>query len=61
MEFLDAPLYDDDLAKLAFRFAHDLFFLALVVRLRSCPTRENENSSLRPWSSTWSCSSSALR
>jgi hypothetical protein len=43
MEFLDAPLYDDDLAKLAFRFAHDLFFLALVVRFALLPnTRERE-------------------
>jgi hypothetical protein len=43
MEFLDAPLYDDDLAKLAFRFAHDLFFLALVVRYALVPnSRERE-------------------
>jgi putative effector of murein hydrolase LrgA (UPF0299 family) len=26
------PLYDDDLIKLAFRFLHDLFFLALIIR-----------------------------
>jgi hypothetical protein len=32
MEFLEAPLYDDDLAKLAFRFVHNLLFMALVVR-----------------------------
>lgn len=43
MEFLDAPLYDDDLAKLAFRFAHDLVFLALVVRYALVPnSRERE-------------------
>lgn len=30
--FIDIPLYDDDLLKLAFRFVHDLLFLALVVR-----------------------------
>ena len=43
MEFLEAPLYDDDLAKLAFRFAHDLFFLALVVRYALVPnSRERE-------------------
>lgn len=29
--FLDTPLYDDDLLKLAVRFAHDLLFLGLVV------------------------------
>lgn len=43
MEFLDAPLYDDDLAKLAFRFAHDLVFLALLVRYALVPnSRERE-------------------
>jgi hypothetical protein len=43
MEFLDAPLYDDDLAKLAFRFVHDLVFLALVVRYALVPnSRERE-------------------
>lgn len=43
MEFLDAPLYDDDLAKLAFRFAHNVFFLALVVRYALVPnSRERE-------------------
>lgn len=43
MEFLEAPLYDDDLAKLAFRFAHNVFFLALVVRYALVPnSRERE-------------------
>lgn len=32
-DLLDIPLYDDDLVKLAFRFAHNVLFLALVVRL----------------------------
>ncbi len=30
--YFDAPLYDDDLLKLGARFAHDVFFLALVVQ-----------------------------
>jgi len=32
-EFLDIPLYDDDVIKLAFRFLHDVLFLTLVIRL----------------------------
>lgn len=31
-EFFGIPLYDDDVIKLAFRFLHNVFFLALVVR-----------------------------
>ncbi len=30
--YFEAPLYDDDLLKLGARFAHDVFFLALVVQ-----------------------------
>lgn len=33
MEFLGVPLYDNDMLKLVFRFAVNLFFLALVVRV----------------------------
>ena len=35
----DAPLYDDDLLKLAIRFAHDLLFLGLVVHFGLKPGR----------------------
>ncbi|MCA9241005.1 MAG: DUF4956 domain-containing protein [Planctomycetales bacterium] len=45
INFLDAPLYDNDLLKLAFRFAHNLFFAALVVRFglnSHCKDREFE-------------------
>lgn len=37
--FLDIPLYDNDLLKLAFRFAHNVLFLALVVRFAWHPRR----------------------
>ncbi|MHC4909653.1 MAG: DUF4956 domain-containing protein [Planctomycetota bacterium] len=33
LELLEIPFYDDDLIKLAFRLAHDVVFLALVVIL----------------------------
>ena len=38
-DLLDIPLYDDDLAKLAFRFAHNAIFLALVIRFAWHPGR----------------------
>ena len=31
MEFLEVPLYDDDIYKLLVRLAIDLFFLTLIV------------------------------
>ena len=37
MEFMDLPLYDPDITKLALRFAHNLFFLALIVRFALIP------------------------
>src|SRR5262245_39867828 len=43
MEFMDLPLYDPDITKLALRFAHNLFFLALIVRFALIPNgRERE-------------------
>ncbi|MCB9235355.1 MAG: DUF4956 domain-containing protein [Bacteroidia bacterium] len=33
MEFLGIPIYDDDIFKLLFRFATNLFFLVLIVRV----------------------------
>ena len=43
MEFWHLPLYDEDLWKLLFRFAHNLFFLAIVIRFAFVPnTRERE-------------------
>ncbi len=32
MEFLDIPLFDDDLYKMLFRFGINLFFLTLIIR-----------------------------
>lgn len=40
-EILETPLYDNDLLKLAIRFAHDVVFLALVVRLAWHPRRQD--------------------
>jgi uncharacterized membrane protein len=43
MEFLEIPLYDDDIFKLLVRFAFNLFFLALIVRYAIFPSqREKE-------------------
>jgi len=43
MEFLDVPLFDDDIFKLLVRFAINLVFLSLVVRLAIYPNqRERE-------------------
>lgn len=39
MEFLEIPLYDDDLIKLLVRFGIDLFFLTLVVAFAIYPTQ----------------------
>lgn len=36
-EFINIPLYDDDLYKLAFRFLHNIIFLALVFRFAWYP------------------------
>ena len=40
--FIDAPFYDDDLLKLAVRFAHDLFFLGLVVYFGLKPGKRSD-------------------
>ena len=37
MEFLEVPLYDDDLVKLAIRFLFNVIFMALVVTLAIMP------------------------
>lgn len=43
MEFLEIPLYDDDVFKLLIRFAINLFFLSLIVALAIYPSqRERE-------------------
>ena len=43
MEFLEVPLYDDDIYKLLVRFAIDLFFLTLIVVFAIYPNqRERE-------------------
>lgn len=42
-DILEIPFYDNDLIKLAFRFAHDVFFLALIVRFALNPnSRDRE-------------------
>jgi len=43
MEFLEVPLFDDDIFKLAVRFSIDLFFLSLIVVFAIYPSqRERE-------------------
>lgn len=43
MEFLDIPLFDDDIFKLVVRFAFNLLFLTLIVRYAIIPSqRERE-------------------
>lgn len=43
MEFMEVPLYDDDLWKLLVRFAIDVFFLSLIVAFAIYPSqRERE-------------------
>jgi len=46
MEFLDIPLYDDDIFKLAIRFAWNVFFLALIVRYAINPGQRDREFSL---------------
>lgn len=40
-DLLEIPLYDDDLVKLAFRFAHNLLFMVLIVRFAWHPNRRD--------------------
>jgi Domain of unknown function (DUF4956) len=43
MEFLEIPLYDDDLLKLFVRFAWNLFFLTLIVRFAIYPSQRERD------------------
>lgn len=43
-DILEIPLYDDDLIKLAFRFVHNVIFLALVVRFAWHPRQPQDRS-----------------
>ena len=44
-DLLGIPLYDDDLVKLAFRFAHNAVFLALIVRFAWHPRQPGDRDS----------------
>ena len=41
MEFLEIPLFDDDIFKLGVRFALNIFFLTLIVRFAIYPSQRN--------------------
>ncbi|MGC6460906.1 MAG: DUF4956 domain-containing protein, partial [Pirellulaceae bacterium] len=41
MEFLEVPIFDDDLYKLLVRLAINLFFMILVVRLTVLPNQRD--------------------
>ena len=41
MEFLEIPVFDDDVYKMFIRFAFDLFFLALIVRYAIFPAQQD--------------------
>ena len=41
MEFLEIPLYDDDIYKLCVRFLFNLFFLAIIVAFAIYPTQKD--------------------
>lgn len=43
IDFLDLQLYDNDLAKLAFRFVHNVLFLFLVVRFAWHPNSKDRD------------------
>ncbi len=43
MEFLEVPLYDDDVFKLLVRLAIDLFFLSLIVRFAIYPSQRERD------------------
>ena len=41
MEFMEIPLFDDDIYKMLIRFIFNLFFLALIVRFAILPTQQD--------------------
>lgn len=43
MEFLEIPLYDDDIFKLVIRFAWNMFFLTLIVRFAIYPSQRERD------------------
>ena len=43
MEFLEVPLFDDDLFKLLVRFTINVFFLALMVRFAIYPIQRERD------------------
>ncbi|NHF59899.1 DUF4956 domain-containing protein [Flavobacteriaceae bacterium TP-CH-4] len=43
MEFLEIPFYDDDLLKMLFRFAINIFFLTIIIRYLYYPTTERKD------------------
>lgn len=43
MEFLEVPLFDDDIAKLGVRFLLDIFFLSLIVVYAIYPNQSNRD------------------
>ncbi len=43
MEFLEIPFYDDDLLKMLFRFAINMFFLTIIIRYLYYPATERKD------------------
>ncbi len=43
MEFLEIPLYDNDLLKMLFRFGINTFFLTIIIRYLYYPTTERKD------------------
>ncbi len=43
MEFLEIPLYDNDLLKMLFRFCINTFFLTIIIRFLYYPTTERKD------------------
>lgn len=43
MEFMEIPLFDDDIYKMLVRFIFNLFFLALIVRFAILPTQQDRD------------------